>query len=399
MTNERAHITFKGDKVLLGCIFLLVIVSMLAMFSAISSVAYKQSGSMWAPFITHCIYILFGAFIFFGVTFIPWSWIKIGTNILTAVSIAMLLILAVKPSGVNVEMVNGAARALKIGPIPIQPIEFAKLSVILLFASRLSLYQKGNEQLSIMDWCILGIPSLIIFGLVGIQNLSSTCIIFIVGMLMLYIGRVKMRYLLTIIGGLIFGLTLLVAVFELKPEWQPERYTTWKNRIVNAPVKSRFEKKEDNLKIEITDENRQKIYAQIAVANGRYPKGPGGSIERDFLPLAFSDYIYAIIIEEYGIYGAVFVMMLFFIIVFRGGLSIRKSQDPYMSLLAAGLASALVIQALINMMVGVSLGPVTGQPLPLISRGGNSIIFTFIYLALLFKISGTVQKHSTEQSK
>lgn len=394
MTQEEgSHRILIGDKVLLACVGALVGISLLVMCSAISSVAYKHPENLWAPYIEHCTHLLLGIICFFIAYFVPWKWMRLGTYALTGLAVITLLLLAYK-SGQG-ETVNGATRALHIGGFPIQPIEFAKLAMILLFSDRLCHYQHDHSDLKKQDWWILMVSLSVIFILVAIQNLSSAIIIFTVCYIMLYLGRVKMRSLLLIAGAVVCLGTLIVGFGLAFPEKMPKRFLTWIHRIEyffeNASRNNLTGDSEpDERDYVITDENRQAEYSKIAIANGLYPKGPGGSIERDFLPLAFSDYIYAIVVEEYSIVGGFIVMLIYFCILYRAGITARKSSDPLLSLMSMGLAICLVLQACISMGVTVSLGPVTGQPLPLISRGGFSILFTSIYLGLLYKISAKV---------
>ena len=189
------------------------------------------------------------------------------------------------------------------------------------------------------------------------------------------------------LGG-VLAVLLLIFFFLIKvfPDAVPDRMVTWGNRIEDFATEMTADKNDAD-RYRITDENRQIMNSKIAIANGISPSGPGNSEQRDYLPLAFSDFIFAVIVEEYGILGAVFTIALYLGILFIGGQIARNCDRAYPALLVTGLSILIVLQAMISMAVTVQLGPVTGQPLPLISRGGTSILVTSAYLGIILSIS------------
>ncbi len=241
------------------------------------------------------------------------------------------------------------------------------------------------------------------------DNLSTAALLFVVCFLLMFIGNVKLTRLLKVAGtGIAFLILFIVLLKVIPSEWTNSgvlsRVGTWQNRI--AEFGSHKEEAEETY-YTITDDNYQVAHAKIAIANGGVlGKFPGNSTERDFLPQAYSDFIYAIIIEEMGIAGGVFVLLLYIIILIRSGMIARKTQKLFPKYLVLGSALMLSMQAFINMAVAVNLIPVTGQPLPLISRGGTSLLITCAYFGLILsadrfgigKKKGEVTTDETDQS-
>jgi cell division protein FtsW len=230
-------------------------------------------------------------------------------------------------------------------------------------------------------------------GLIATQNLSTAMLLGGISVLMMIIAEVDWKKIGMLIGGVLVLILLVFAVHKVLPEsMQLKRFVTWENRVMEIFTS----KNEDAYKI--TDENRQIINSEIAIAKGYKPCGPGNSTQRDYLPLAFSDFIYAILIEEYGIIGGFFTILLYLCILARAGRVARKCdrKNLVQSLMVIGLSLLIVIQAFISMGVTVHLGPVTGQQLPLISRGGMGIILTCCYLGVIINISNSVLNENKE---
>jgi cell division protein FtsW len=291
--------------------------------------------------------------------------------------------------------VNGAQRWIGIGGFTIQPSEFAKISLIGTIAFLLS-KQKEENQNTLFYWMI----GVIAFtcGLIVTENLSTAVLVFSVCFIMMFIGQVQIKKLFMICVVGMAAVALLLATIKVIPENNlPDRFATWKARV------DRFSsgKESDNfsdpkyvmvngkkMQYEITDENFQVSHAKIAISNGYKVIGlPGSGVERDFLPQAYSDFIFAIIIEEIGFVGGLIVLALYFFLLIRGGILASKCPKLFPKYLILGLTTMLVIQALMNMAVAVNLIPVTGQPLPLISRGGTSTIITCIYFGMILSCS------------
>ena len=299
--------------------------------------------------------------------------------------------------------------------LPFQPSEIAKGAVVLAVAQILSAMQTENGADKRAFKFIL-ITTSIFIVLIGLENLSTAMLLCFTILCMMIIGRVPMSQIGKLVGtGLIFVCIVFASVMIVgkdkgesnKPEnsltenIDPEekeapsttdkifhRADTWKARIDKFMDPKQVAPEDVDL-----DKDAQVAHANIAIASSNVVgKGPGNSVERDFLSQAFSDFIFSIIIEEMGIEGAIFVAMLYIILLFRAGRIANRCENNFPAFLCMGLAILLVIQALFNMLVAVGLAPVTGQPLPLISRGGTSTIINCLYLGIILSISRTAKK-------
>lgn len=377
---------FKGDKVIWIIYFFLSLISIIEVFSATSTLSYK-SGDHWGPIINHGIYIFIGALVVWGVHLIPCKWFKVLPVLMLPV--AWLALIAVMFFG---ESVNGASRTLTFGGVNIQPSEIGKAAVILsvsLILSRMQGEKQANRKAFKYIMWITGITC----ALIAPENLSTAGLLFGVVFLMMFIGRVSMLQLGKLIGviGLFAaaGVTLIMYLptdnkaIEKIP--LAHRVVTWKNRLAH------FSTEKDTL--DLTGKDAQTAYANIAIATSNVVgKLPGNSVQCDFLPQAYSDFIYAIIIEELGLVGGFAVLMLYIFLLIRAGRIASHSERNFPAFLIMGLALLLVSQALINMMVAVGLFPVTGQPLPLVSRGGSSMLTNCFYIGIMLSISRYVIK-------
>lgn len=377
---------FRGDGVLWIMILLLFVISSLEMFSAISQVAYKGDNHL-APFIGHVRYLALGAFVMLIFHHISYQKIRWFYLFLLPTSFVLLVITPF----IGVE-INGAVRAIKIIGFEFQPIELAKWSVVLFLSDILARYQ--NHANKIPDkpfWWMIGVLA-VICVLIAMQNLSTAVILFGIGMIMMFVGRVGLGRISLVCAGALVVCMLIFGLSKVIPDqYLPDRMKsgTWEKRITEL-----FEENSQDASTKtyvIDDDNRQIMNSKIAIAKGKYPCGPGNSSQRDYLPLAFSDFIYAILIEEYGIVGAALTMLLYLAILFRAGMIAYKSDTAYPAILVIGLSLLIVVQAWISMAVTAHLGPVTGQPLPLISRGGTSILLTCIYLGIILSVSQYVK--------
>ncbi len=370
---------FKGDAIVWTVFIALIFLSAIAMYSASSTLAFKQSDYN-SPVWRHIIFLTIGFIFALIVHIIPYRLFPIGGALLTVFSIVLLGITLVM--GVSA---NNAARWLEIGGIQFQPSEFAKLAVIIILAVVLGRKQqekKPADDAFKMSMIILSVACVLIFP----ENFSTAALLFVVGLLMMFFGRISLKKLGKTVGILASLCLLLYFVAPYMPEMRPfHRLSTWRVRVDNHF----FNKEKKELKdFVITDDNYQVAHAKIAIANSNgHGRGPGNSIERDFLPQAYSDFIFAIIIEESGFFGAIFVMFLYLVLLFRAGVIANKCPSAFPALLVLGLASMIVIQAFLNMAVAVGLAPVTGQPLPMISRGGTSILITAVYFGIILSIS------------
>ena len=410
--NRKLNNIFKGDKVIWMVFFFLCIISIIEVFSASSSLTYKGQ-NYWSPVIKHCAIFLLGICCTVIVMNIKCQYYKIATPFLLLISLGSLLWVLMPGHAVN-----DGSRWINLGFIQFQPSEIAKGTLILAVAQLLSALQTedGADRKAIKYMLILCCPFIL---LIGVENLSTAALLSGVIVLMMFIGRVPMSQLGKLLGS--FALIVVVAVAAVfmlaasdKEEETDEklvdnteiaiqpkknksilhRATTWKNRFFKFIDKEDTPPEKFNL-----DENMQEGHANIAIASSRaVGRGPGNSVERDFLPQAYSDFIYAIIIEEMGIFGGFFVALLYTILLFRTGKIANRCENSFPALLSMGLALLLVSQALFNMMVAVGLAPITGQPLPLISRGGTSTIINCVYVGAILSVSLWAKRKEEAQS-
>lgn len=377
------------DKVYWVLFAILIIVAILALFSASSTLAFKHSASTLGPITEQMLFIVVGVCLAFILQFLPSKLIRICSYAGLGISI-LLLLLTFTGMGVTV---NGATRWLKLAGITFQPSELAKLTLILVAGDLLSRIKTEQDQKRCF-FIVLALTALVC-GLIFVGNLSTAVLLGGIIFLLFFLARVHIKYwgttLLIIIVMLVSGYFFIENTY-IKPGLQMEeghilgRAITWCGRIDDMIA----EGKNSSEAFRLTDENRQSTYAKAAVARGGVsPIGvlPGNSEERNYLPQAFADYIFAIIVEESGIVGAVFLMLLYLAILFRSCLSSSKYADYAAMLIVMGLALMITCQALVSMMVTVGIGPVTGQPLPMISRGGTSVLITSLYFGIIMCVA------------
>ena len=374
---------FKGDKVIWIIFLFLCLISIIEVFSAASTLTYK-SGDHWGPITQHSILMMIGVGIVVLMHNIPYKWFQMFPVFLYPISLVLLLFVSVM--GFFGDRTNGAARWMSFMGIQFQPSELAKMAVIILVSYLLSKKQDDEGANPKMFKYILFfvIP---ICGLIFIENFSTAILLFGVVYLMMFIGRIAMKKLLAIAGVIVLFAGLGIGAVMLIPEGTKipilHRGETWKNRIVN------FTNKEEVTPDKFdTNKAGQIAYARIAIATSNIiGKMPGNSVQRDFLSQAFSDFIFAIIIEEMGLIGGGFVALLYILLLIRAGRIANKCNRSFPVFLVLGIALMLVSQALLNMAVAVGLFPVTGQPLPLISKGGTSIWINCAYIGMMLSIS------------
>lgn len=386
---------FKGDKVIWIIFLFLCLISIVEVFSAASTLTYK-SGDHWGPITQHSVILMVGAFIVVLVHNIPCKYFRVLPFFLLPVS--CILLLAVMVMG---NYVNGAARWMNFAGVQFQPSELAKMAVIIVTAFILSRFQEEEgahpKAFKYIMW-IIGI----VFVLIAPENGSTAALLFGVVFLMMVIGRIPWKQLGMLVGGVAILLTLFVSVIMITPASKyrdlpmMHRVETWQNRI-----KGFFEDKEavPAAKYDI-DKDAQIAHANIAIATSHVVgKMPGNSVQRDFLSQAFSDFIFAIIIEELGLLGGAFIVMLYLWLLIRAGKIAKRSEKQFPAFLVMGIAMLLVGQAMLNMMVAVGLFPVTGQPLPLISKGGTSTLINCAYIGMILSVSRYVADKEEQRLK
>ncbi len=372
----------KGDPVIWWVFFFLCAFSVVEMYSASSTIAFQKKSYNDEVF-RHISFLFFGIIIAIFIQFFKNFQIRFFAYIGVIVSIVLLVLVMVKGTATN-----DASRWLDIGGVKFQPSEIAKLSMIVIaadFISRIKNPKTDEPVYFRLTLIFLGIITLLIL----FENLSTALLLFTVVFIMMYIGNISWKKLallvvfIALVGGITFSMFKAIPENESTPKLLHRVYT-WVNRF-----DEHFQKEETvEAKYEINDKNLQVQHGKIAVARGGvFGVFPGNSVQRDYLPQAYSDFIYAIIVEETGMVGGIFVILLYLILLYRAGRLATKSPTVFPAVLVIGLSLMLVIQAFINMAVATSLIPVTGQPLPLISRGGTSIIVTCIYFGLILSIT------------
>ena len=362
---------FKGDKVIWIIFLFLCLISIVEVFSAASTLTYK-SGDHWGPITQHSIILMVGAVVVVFMHNIPYKWFQVFPVFLLPLSVVLLGLVMM------MERINGAARWMTFMGIQFQPSEVAKMAVIIVTAFILS---KGQDEdgASPKAFKRIMIITGVVCLLIAPENLSTAALLFGVVFLMMFIGRVAMKKLLILAGALagvaIIGVAFLVPFLH--------RFDTWRARI---------EKFTDDTEVPAAkfdiDKDAQIAHARIAVATSNVVgRGPGNSVQRDFLSQAFSDFIFAIIVEELGLIGGAFVVFLYVCLLIRVGRIAKKCDRTFPAFLIIGIALLLVSQAVFNMMVAVGLAPVTGQPLPLISKGGTSTLINCAYIGMILSVS------------
>ncbi|MBN2669700.1 MAG: cell division protein FtsW [Bacteroidales bacterium] len=375
---------FGGDKWIWTVIILLSVFSILAVYSSTGTLAYKyQHGDTTYYLLRHFTLLFVGFLVLFFTHRLPYIFFKKIARIAMYLTIPLLLYTLTKGASLN-----EASRWIVLPGtgLSFQTSDLAKLTLVLFIARHLT-----NNQEQIKDFKIGYRPIitwiLVVTGLIFLANFSTAAMLFLISIVMLFIGRVRVRY---IAATLFAGLALLVMGYFIAPHFaEYGRVGTWMNRV------ERFlgdEQEED-------DGNFQAEQSQIAIVKGGFlGKGPGNSEQRNFLPHPYSDFIFAIITEEYGLWGALSIIILYLVLFYRVGVIVRNSKSSFGSYVAVGIGLSLTIQAFINMGVAVGIFPVTGQTLPLVSMGGTSIFFTSAALGILLSISRyTIEKTNSNE--
>ena len=414
--NKKIGNIFKGDKVIWMVFFFLCMISIVEVFSASSGLTYKSQNYV-GPIAYHTFTIFLGVLAAIVTLNVPCRYFKLLTPFLLLLSGLMLLVVMLGGG----ESTNDASRWIRLGPFTIQPSEIAKGTIVLTVAQILAAMQRENgadrKAFKYILW--FTIPACMA---IGVENLSTAALLFAVVFLMMFIGLVPIRQLGKLFAVIacagIFAISMVMIVgHDRTSEEQSQQLTktelvekpqkksklekmlhradTWKARILN------FGKEDPTPKEYDLDKDAQVAHANIAiVSSGITGKGPGKSTERDFLAQAFSDFIFAIVIEELGILGAAAVVFLYIILLYRCARIASRCENNFPAFLAMGLGLLLVIQATFNMMVAVGLAPVTGQPLPLISKGGTSTIINCAYIGAILSVSRSAKmKKEVQEDK
>jgi len=373
MSKISAH--FKGDKVIWVIVAILSVFSILAVYSSTSTLAYRfHQGNTEYYLLKHGLLLVLGILVMFIVHKIPYK--KVGNVSLILLMLVIPLLVTTLFWGIAM---HGGATRYQIIPIinlTFQPSDIAKLVLIIYLAFTLVEYQQQEFDMKNTLLRIF-LPILLVVAFVLPADLSTAAIIFGASMVVLIVGRLNWKYLAGIIGASALGVGLLILVLMANPG--ESRFPTWEKRMKTY------------LGFDETA-NYQLEQSKIAMANANiFGRGPGNSTQKNVLPQSFSDFIFAIIVEEYGLIAGSIVVLLYLVLLFRGIRIATKTNDIFGAILAFGLTFSIVAQALINIGVTVGLLPVTGQPLPMISMGGTSLWFTSIAIGIVLSISRYIE--------
>jgi cell division protein FtsW len=365
----------KGDRLIWAIVALLAILSFLPVYSAASNLAYKGGGgNTFTFFIKHFVHLILGFSIMYGVHKIPYRYFK-GLSLIMIPIVLVLLTITIM-QGTTVQGAS-ASRWIRIPFVNMsfQTSTFAAVVLMVYVARYLS---KMKDKAITFQSSILPLwtPVFMVLVLILPSNFSTTAIIFTMVLVLVFLGGYPIKYLAIILGTGLVALALFVLVAKMTTGPLRVKVNTWENRIKN------YANGED------TEADYQIEKAKIAIASGEIRGvGPGKSIQKNFLPQSSSDFIFAIIIEEYGLIGGGLIMLLYLWLLFRVVIVAQKSDTIFGKLLVLGVGLPIIFQALINMAVAVELFPVTGQTLPLISSGGTSIWMTCLALGIILSVS------------
>jgi len=372
----------KGDRVIWVVIILLSVISLLAVYSSSQSLAFSGRGNGTMYYLVKQLIVLFmGLFLIIFTHLIPYRFYSRLSQLFLFIAIPLLLITLL--SG---KEINTARRWLEVAGtgFTIQPSGFAKIALIMFVARILSQKQDVLNDYKEAYLPVMLATAAICFLIVP-ANFSTAALLLITSMVLMFIGRIPMKYLLLTLAGAVILFVIFIQVMKVLDV--EGRRSTWGNRIENF-----MNKNDDDV------DNYQVNRAKVAIVNGGlFGKGPGNSIQKEKLPQANSDFIFAIIIEEYGLFGGLIVLALYLWLLFRTSLIVRKSSKTFAALVSIGLCLVIVFQAMVNMAVAVNLVPVTGQPLPYISSGGSSVIFTSIALGVILSVSWGVEEDNKKE--
>ena len=405
---------FKGDRITWCIYFILCVISLIEVFSASSRKTF--TGNYWESITTHATFVITGVFVVWFMHNMRMEWIKAMTKFMYLCGI-ILLLYAICGGGV---VRNNSIRWVNLFGIDFQHFEIVKLGVVMFISLILAKAQcddgtklswssswgmfhlrPGNENKK-GDFTMLTIlisifiPSAFILK----ENLSTVIIILMVAIFMMFIGRVNWKHMLILfttgIIGIVLGISLLLSVPEEFKNYGTfgSKVITWKHRLVNVFSKE-TPKRPEEVKI---SGNEQLYYSKIAIAEGGiFGKGPGNSVRRDYIPHAYNDYIYTIILEELGLFGGISIILLYLTLLYRCGMIAKECDDPYACFLIIGIGILITVQALLHMTISVTQF-VTGQPLPLISQGGTSFLINSMYIGIVLSISRYASRKALNES-
>jgi len=386
--EEIQNITerLQGDRIIWMVVIILFVFSMLAVYSASGSLAFKYTDGDTSHYLwKQVMSAVGGILLMYFAHLINYKYYSRIAQVLWILSIPLLFYTMFFGA-----KINDASRWIKLPLIgwTFQTSDMAKLALIMFLARLLT---QKQEQITDFKKSVLPMLIVVIIPVVMIakDNLSTALILFFTSVFIMFIGRVSLKHLMLLFAGsvCVLGIFLLL-LFKLPDSMLIGRMATWKSR-----VETHFIHKDD------PDDSYQSLQANIAIAKGGLlPNGPGNSTQKNFLPEAYSDFIYAIIIEEYGLIGGVFIILLYLVFLYRCIRIVVKAPKAFGAFLAVGLGVSLVLQAMINMAVAVGLFPVTGVTLPLVSMGGSSVVFTSLAFGIVLSVSRNIELQKGEEN-
>jgi cell division protein FtsW len=374
---------FKGDRTLWVVLILLSLFSLVIVYSATGKLAYREAHGNTLYYLVRQVGFISVGFLvmLFLVNVVPIvTYFKLSPIFIVITVVALVL------AYIQYKLTGSAdketSRSLSLYRFSFQPAELAKISLVMYAARLLSKAQRTEEELKVAFYWITGVSAMVCF-LVFMSNFSTAAMIFFTIIVLMLIARVSIKYISSVIGA---GIVLVVMIYftaDLFPD-SFARVHTVKGRIDDFV-------KGDNNSVEGTT---QADYARLAIfEGGMLGKGPGNSEVSNYMEAGYNDFIYAIFIEEYGFVGGAFLAMLYLILLFRGVIIVRRCDRTFPAFMVTGLVLLLTFQAFINMAVSVGAVPVTGQPLPWVSMGGSSMIFTAVSFGIILAVSATNQKN------
>lgn len=380
---------FQGDRVIWMVALMLAFISLLAVYSATGTYANsKYDGNNAFVLLSHAVRLSLGLVVLYAIHLVKYTYYSRIFQLAFWVSIPLLAYTMFFGADLN-----DAQRVVNLFGVSFQSSDLAKIALIGYLARELTIRQDDIKDFK-NAFVPLMLPVLVVTGLIFPENFSTAAILFASCMVLLFVGRINFKYLMIFFMIALFAMSMYILIVLNDKDGDNGRVGTWERRI-----ESFFRSDED-----ITDEERaelenkedfQEIQAKIAIAGGGlWGKMPGNSTQRNFLPHPYSDFIFAIIVEEYGLIGGAFVVLLYLILFFRAIKITTEIPQSFGGFLAFGLSFMLVMQAMINMGVAVGILPVTGQPLPLVSMGGTSLMFTGCAFGMILSVSKEVKNKS-----
>ena len=401
----------KGDKVIWIVALILGIISLIVVYSATSALAVsKYEGDTGRVLMKHLAMLLFGFAMMILASRLNYKRYAKIALLLMIPCLALLLYTLV--FGRNI---NDASRSINVGGFSFQPSEMAKI-ILITYLARQLIMMEGSVY-NFKDFLIkLALPILVTAALIFSENLSTAVILVAVCMVLLFIGRVKFLHLLALVGLCIVGMGAYLSFDAIKTNIENKHHRTAQQEMVIGEKVDTYHEKQNRIQTwanrlksmgedkenvdPFDDKHMQRTYADIAVASSSiFGKGPGKSEQRNFLPHPYSDFIYAIIIEEYGLIGAVIVLLLYVILFTRVLRIVIKRPLTFGSLMAFGLGFLVILQAMVNMGVSIGLLPVTGQPLPFVSMGGTSLMATGLILGMILSVTRNMEDENMNKEQ